>query len=140
MNTPHYRVGIGRLTLVLLLALVAATISGFVAMVDGTVRAEQAIQEGPLCNIGVNVSHPIELYDTTPLRLGWYLDYLALPNPPEPNGADYAPLIDIKNGPGEDEYRYVPNGLALELAVAGNLGAIWLIGNEPDRPDKPASS
>ena len=98
------------------------------------VRANQTVQEAPLCDFGVNASDSIALYDTSPLRIGWYLDYGASANPVEPNGADYAPLISITQV-GEDSYTYYPNGSALAAAIAANPGAVWFISNEPDRRD-----
>lgn len=42
------------------------------------------------------------------------------------------PVIDVKKK-GSDGYMASPTGAALEAAVAGNPGAHWIIGNEPDR-------
>ena len=91
----------------------------------------------PICRFGVNVVGDVNDFDTTALRLGWYLDYSARPNPSLPNGAIYTPMIRLRQiwaaGQRTDNYTYSPSGTALQNAIAGNPGAIWIIGNEPDR-------
>jgi hypothetical protein len=92
-----------------------------------------------LCQFGVNAAGSIDSVDTTPLRMGWYLDYHARANPSHPNGADYIPVIRLNQvivgGQRTDDYTYNPSGTALQNAIAGNPGAAWIIGNEPDRID-----
>ena len=87
----------------------------------------------PLCRFSVNGSaNPV--YDTSALRIGWYIDYQAQAAPAEPNGADYTPMIRLTQV-STNTYSYSPSGTQLTDAIAGNLGAVWLIGNEPDRRD-----
>ena len=91
----------------------------------------------PICRFGVNVVGNIDDFDTPSLRLGWYLDYRAQANPSLPNGAIYTPMIRLQqiwaSGQRTDNYTYSPAGAALQNAIATNLGATWIIGNEPDR-------
>jgi len=84
------------------------------------------------CRFGIGVSGDIEQYDVTPLRIGWYVDWGATQNPARPGGMEYWPVVRLEQT-GPDEYSYRPSGAALEAVVASNPGAIWLIGNEPDR-------
>lgn len=88
----------------------------------------------PLCRFGVNVLGNVNQYDTVALRMGWYIDYSASAAPIEPNGADFAPVIKLSQI-GPNDYDYSPNGSQLNDAIAGNPGAVWFIGNEPDRRD-----
>ncbi|MBK8047992.1 MAG: hypothetical protein IPK16_13165 [Anaerolineales bacterium] len=89
----------------------------------------------PLCRLGVNAaSDPIEKFDIAQLRTGFYIDYSADASPVHPNGAEYMPIIGLEQiQRGKDDYAYHPNGAALDAAIAANLGATWIIGNEPDR-------
>jgi hypothetical protein len=73
------------------------------------VPGSQLVADSPLCDFGVNATDSMASYDTSPLRIGWYLDYGASDDPVEPHGADYAPLISI-NQVGEDSYTYNPSG------------------------------
>lgn len=89
----------------------------------------------PLCRFGANNSDaPITSFDTAALRIGWYIDYQAAAAPAQPNGIKYAPLIHLQQT-GPASYTYSPNGGGLQQAIAGNPGADWFIGNEPDRID-----
>ncbi len=65
-------------------------------------------------------------YDVAALHLGWYSDWQALPDPPRPNGMDYAPLVWVENG--------VIGASTSSLAeYAGrNPGSLWLVGSEPE--------
>ncbi len=87
----------------------------------------------PLCQFGVNAVGSIGSFDTAALRMGWYVNYTASATPINPNGAEYVPIIRLSQV-GENGYDYSPNGSALQSAIANNLGAAWIIGNEPDRP------
>jgi hypothetical protein len=112
--------------------LVILTFAGAVAaQAKGEDQRENQDAAAPLCDFGVNVNESIAPFDTTPLRIGWYLDYQASAFPTEPNGADYAPVIRI-HPIGANGYGYTPAGPALQAAIAANQGAAWLIGNEPD--------
>lgn len=94
-----------------------------------------AIADGPLCRFGVNVTNPLNQLQSShfaQLGIGWYLDYGAgLPNN-HPNELDFVPVIRLSQNSAGD-FSYSPSGAALQSAIASNLGADWLIGNEPDR-------
>jgi hypothetical protein len=107
---------------------------------ETTVAEDLRIDLPPLCRFGVNVSNGqdreaigIESFDTRALRLGWYINYEANINPSRPNGAEYSPMIRVKPSESVKKYRYSPSGSTLLASIAANPGAIWLIGNEPDR-------
>jgi hypothetical protein len=91
---------------------------------------------GLLCDYGVNVIQAIGNVDLAVLRAGWYIDYQASPDPPRPEGIEYALTIRLTQVGSDDyTYRLTDGGATITEAAAGNPGAMWLIGNEPDRRD-----
>jgi hypothetical protein len=107
------------------------------AAAETTMTEPAVANTSALCQFGVNAAANIDNFDTAALRMGWYLDYQARANPSHPNGADYIPVIRLHQvfvgGQRTDNYTYSPSGTALQNAIAGNPGAAWIIGNEPDR-------
>lgn len=90
-------------------------------------------EPAPLCRIGINVTSwttPAVLVDS--LRTGWYIDYFAKSNAPHPNGGAHMPVINLAQV-GSDGFTSSPQGADLDIAITANLGADWIIGNEPDR-------
>jgi hypothetical protein len=84
----------------------------------------------------------VSLYNPA-LRAGWYYNWGANPNPPHPDGAEYARLISFAvntNGcgmykiPATQRSQVIESitGTALVDNLHANPGALWLIGNEPD--------
>lgn len=112
------------------------------ALAAGSFGAAQAqaaeTNAAPLCRFGVNVDRrdgsSIDSFDIEVLRAGFYMDYHAAREPSRPNGMRYMLRIKLTQI-GADGYSYRPAGTALADAVAGNPGAVWYIGNEPDRVD-----
>ncbi len=88
----------------------------------------------PLCRYGVNVisGQTFIDHDAGPLRMGWYLNYMATSNTNQPPDAEFVPVIRLSQTT-ETGFAYTPSGAALTNAIANNPGARWLIGNEPDR-------
>jgi hypothetical protein len=87
----------------------------------------------PSCRLGVNVTHvSVNAFDLPMLRNGWYIDYNASTSPLNRNVAEYVPVINLSEV-GAGGYAAQPSGAALDAAIAANLGADWIIGNEPDR-------
>jgi hypothetical protein len=74
----------------------------------------------------------ITAYDTSSLRIGWYLDYVTATSPANPNGAEYTQMIRLAQI-GDDGYRFSPGQSQIEDIVDANPGAIWFVANEPDR-------
>lgn len=87
---------------------------------------------GRLCRFGVGAGSDIGNYAVNSLRIGWYVDWTATMSPTRPGGITYMPIIRLRQT-GPDSYAYSPSGNALSATVASNPGALWLIGNEPDR-------
>ena len=85
-----------------------------------------------LCRFGVGAGSDIGLYQVNSLRIGWYVDWTATMTPARPGGITYIPTIRLRQT-GPNSYAYFPNGSALSAIVSANPGALWLIGNEPDR-------
>ena len=90
------------------------------------------VADAPLCRFGVNASATPNLAALSELRTGWYMNYVAATNPPLHNGMEYMPVIRIEPITSAPGYQYWPTGAALVDTIAGNPGAKWLIGNEPD--------
>jgi hypothetical protein len=89
--------------------------------------------QAPLCRLGINVTKaPVAEFKLSQLRTGWYIDYRAHVSAAHPNGAAYMPVISLEQV-GDSDYASSPSGSALDAAIADNLGADWIIGNEPDR-------
>lgn len=92
----------------------------------------------PLCRFGVNNS--IFGYDTTQLRSGWFVDYVATFNTNRiPYGVEYFPTIRLtQTGAKTFKYSIKPawgetTEAELKAQIASRPGSHWLIGNEPDR-------
>ncbi len=99
----------------------------------------------PNCRYGsVSRWNPVDAYDVASIYLGWHL-VGATQSPPRPNGILPVQLVRLKgrdcSSPGCPSPEYwseatitpalTPEGLG--AVVDANPGAIWLIGNEPDR-------
>jgi hypothetical protein len=79
--------------------------------------------------VGVNLAYgDIDSYDVDALHAGWYLDWGNRQFPPHPAGMDYVHMVRVGDA------TYPPDWTALGVIVAGDLGAVWLVGNEPDAP------
>ena len=82
----------------------------------------------PNCRFGVaQVSRSLLSYTISSLDVGWYLNWGVQVNPPRPGGVEYAQVVRVSGT------SYFPAGAVLANAIAANPGAVWLIGNEPDR-------
>lgn len=123
--------------LLLGLLVVAVGVAAWMGSGATAVAAETSAPaaNGPLCRTGVNVvgeAGSIEAYDIAPLRIGWYIDYFAFPEPPRPNGVEYVPVVTLKQV-GDNDYGVSPKKSTLRLVAQLQPGAMWMIGNEPDR-------
>lgn len=87
---------------------------------------------GRLCRFGLGAGTDIGSYAVNDLRIGWYIDWTATCLPARPGGITYVPIIRLRQT-GPDSYSYFPAGNTLSATVMANPGALWLIGNEPDR-------
>jgi hypothetical protein len=83
------------------------------------------------CRLGVGAGSDIAAYQVNSLMLGWYLDWGAT-NWARPGGIKFLPTIRLSQVGGSG-YTYSPNGSALLALIDAHLGALWLVGNEPDR-------
>ncbi len=86
-----------------------------------------------LCRFGVGAGIDIADYPVNDLRIGWYADWRATATPARPGGISYTPMVRFQPTGLAPFYRAYPTGAALQAVAAANPGAIWLIGNEPDR-------
>jgi hypothetical protein len=104
-----------------------------VSMPDEASRNGNAL----LCQYGVNaIVKSIDTVDLGALRAGWYLNYHAQSNPLRPNGVEYVLTIRLtQTGPDSYTYSLGSGSDDIQTVANGNPGAIWLIGNEPDRRD-----
>ena len=85
------------------------------------------------------------------MQAGWYVDWATQLTPVRPNGIEYMQMVQVHQKltcpafttadrnkcPYEQPYGYtVTPGIARIKTIAqANPGSMWLIGNEPDRPD-----
>lgn len=74
------------------------------------------------------VNQTISDYRVAPLKVGWYLDWVydAHPAQPADTALQYVQMISVRPG------SWPPDWVAVQLAVAQNPGATWIIGNEPE--------
>ncbi len=113
---------------------------------DSTTASAVAAQAHPplLCRLGANFapqevgqSVAITKYDVASLGLGWYINYGATKDAPEPDGIEYTPMIRIRReeigNSGTFTYTYFPSGNALKAVLADDPEATVFVGNEPDR-------
>jgi hypothetical protein len=75
---------------------------------------------------GVSASTGVTAYDLAPLRLGWYMDWLAQENPVQPDAIEYMPMVRLQGG------KLTPDAGTLARIAHEHPGLFWLIGNEPD--------
>lgn len=85
----------------------------------------------PQARFGVNVARDggrhIDDYTVTPLKAHWYLDYFTQATPSQPEGMVYAQMIR------PPLWKQATFTKTVESVLANNPGALWLLGNEPDR-------
>lgn len=127
--------GMTRIGLRLLQALLPAlVIAGLVvapaqAADAGTACAPMPPFGSPHDRFGVNVvrdhGKTVANYDVAQTRAGWYLDYSTAGT--VPSGVSYVRVLRVENLKSNNWRNSVAQ------AVHANPGAIWVIGNEPDR-------
>lgn len=85
----------------------------------------------PQARFGFNVAREagrkIENYDVAPLKAHWYLDYTTQITPARPADMTYAQMI---RPPAWQRATFTTT---TEATLQNNPGALWIIGNEPDR-------
>ena len=128
-----------RLSLLWSLALLSIISTGFRADVSTAAGASLATVENrlalpqslyPNCRFGAGqVRRAIEAYDVLPLNLGWYVNWTSMSAAPGPGGIEYAHMVRVSDA------GLNPSPAMLQARVPEEPGAIWLIGNEPDRRD-----
>jgi hypothetical protein len=96
------------------------------------VLADYLAPSGRLCRFGVGASSEIAAYRVNDLRIGWYTDWGSSLKPPRPGGIEYLQMVRLSQT-GPEAYTSSPSGSALQAIVDANPGALWVIGNEPDR-------
>ncbi len=89
--------------------------------------------DGAFCRFGVDLykDMPVQGFDLAALRSGWYVDYHA-PGAAHPGALDYAIVVSMRQE-GDDGYRLDRAWDKIDALILANPGAIWLVGNEPDR-------
>ena len=85
-----------------------------------------------LCRFGVGAPSDIARYPVNQLRIGWYTNWGTAPQPVRPGGIEYLQMIRLSQI-GHDSYSSTPQGNDLLAIIGANPGALWVIGNEPDR-------
>ena len=108
----------------------------------GTVTSTQLSSDADSylnCRFGVGqAANPVISYDIASLNAGWYANWGARADPARPAGTEYVQFLRVSDGAGygdrehPDPPSYRPSGAKLAAIVAGNPGALWVVGNEPD--------
>jgi hypothetical protein len=98
------------------------------------VMTNYAPPESRLCRFGVGAPSDVARYPVNQLRIGWYTDWGARLHPARPGGIAYLQMVRLTQPQyGVDSYTSVPSASELPSMIAANPGALWVIGNEPDR-------
>jgi hypothetical protein len=85
-----------------------------------------------LCRFGIGAPRDVARYPVNQLRIGWYTNWGATQQPVRPGGIEYLQMIRLSQS-GHDAYSAIPQGDDLLAIIHANPGALWVIGNEPDR-------
>jgi hypothetical protein len=143
MKQKTWRIGMALgLALVVLLATVGPTFVGSSTTSPRSAVVRAAGVDFPNCRLGVGLpGRSLATYNYTPTRFGWYLDWHVSSSPPpameyyrtlrvsqDKNGSTYLPSYHIT--PALDF-----SAAGLGPVVQAHPGQVWMIGNEPDRPD-----
>ena len=108
---------------------------GFVLPFHSPLYAQgcDVLYPSPHERIGYNVTRELNKtisdYDVARLGGGWYLDYGTQVDPVRPNGMDYAQMIRASDPPPTADQLDTRVGAVIDA----NPGALWILGNEPDR-------
>jgi hypothetical protein len=93
--------------------------------------ADCAPYPSPHQRFGINVviwyDKSIDPYDVSQLNAAWYIDYLHRTAPSKPAGMDYVQMIRAY------QWRSSAFTQSVTSTLTTNPGALWLVGNEPDR-------
>lgn len=110
----------------------------------------------PLWRFGVSqLRRPFTDYDYNDIiamRFGWYMNFGATPNAPQPYGIEYSPVIRVKQWKLKDgstwteccvgcpyvtpyTYTVSPSVSQIQAMATSRPGMLWVIGNEMDRID-----
>ena len=98
----------------------------------------------PNCRYGVAAwQNQMQNFDiVSNLGVGWYLDFTTHETPPGPAQAEYVHMVRLSQDRGESDtcgpdygYSVSPplTDAGLGALVDANPGALWIVGNEPDR-------
>ncbi|MDD5368736.1 MAG: hypothetical protein PHQ40_06620 [Anaerolineaceae bacterium] len=79
------------------------------------------------CRFGITAPLGSQGYDLQSLGVGSYLDWTADGHPVLPPGVEYIRVLRVSDG------SYPAVLASLPALVQANPGAVWLVGNEPDR-------
>jgi len=133
-----------------LIALSILSLAGLAALLVGLAAAQE---ESPYASVGsaafffppypsanerfgVGVAGGLSGYDVSPLHAGWYINWGTSANPAHPDGWEYAQIIRLKSdrhNTDPSQVRISPSRDVIAQIAARNPGAMWFIGNEPDR-------
>lgn len=132
--------------LLILMASVALADSepaAWAARVTGPTTPATVLAAGPSCRYGVAALGPAQYTWVGSLAAGWYLNFGPRDGGAAP--AEFAPVIRIKQN--KQGCTYLPGytvtppltSAGLGAAVLNYPGALWIVGNEPDRGPNPES-
>lgn len=114
-----------------------------IADVPNVIEPTAASVTEPNCRFGVSPLSPGQVPWVSTVGAGWYLNFGPVPpDPPPGNGAEFAHVINVRQdktagGQYLQTYTVLPSLPVLGSLVDTHLGALWLVGNEPDRGPNP---
>lgn len=114
------------------------------APVQMNLRSYAAVNPAPNCRYGATALSAAQRSWLAPLGAGWYLDFTAHATQPLA-GVEFAQVLNVrqmKKGCAYLNDFYVDPPLtnsALGALIAAQPGALWIVGNEPDRGPNPES-
>ncbi len=102
--------------------------------------------QAPSCRFGSNILRNIEGSKLPELGTGWYVNFGTTPFSAAPSNIEFVPMIRLKQLKNDDiyldGYTVTPplTDAGLGARIDANLGATWIVGNEPDRGPLDGSS
>jgi hypothetical protein len=88
----------------------------------------------PNCRFGVGAVGDISRYDVAALNLGWYVNFVSTKTPKTPSGMEFVQTIRLRQVGSDGWEMWSPRPTEFTTTVQSNIGATWLVGNEPDSP------
>lgn len=109
---------------------------------QSSLSSPDSADPAPNCRYGATPLGPAQTDWLAPLGVGWYLDFSAHEPRPLP-GVEFGQLLWVRQNKNDctylDSYSVTPplTDSGLGALIASQPGALWIVGNEPDRGPDP---